>query len=172
MALEGAGVTGRQAKAVDDQSDTQRPIEFLMTPPATDPARTLLDAAEATLAELYGPPGSGLPRDELLPPAGGYLVGWEGGLAVAGGGYTRHEEGVAEIRRMFVIPESRSRGIARKLLVAVEHAARAAGYTTVILDTGAKQPHAEALYRSAGYEEIAKYRATSRASYWGAKRLD
>jgi GNAT superfamily N-acetyltransferase len=72
---------------------------------------------------------------------------------------------------MYVEPDARSRGHARRLLRGLEDAARRLGYTTVRLDTGPKQPHAAALYASAGYEEIADYNGNPLASYWAEKRL-
>ena len=146
-------------------------LVFRRADAATEPATALLAAAEAMLAEMYGPSGP-LPRELLTPPAGGYLVVLQGDQPIAGGGFTRHDDETAEIRRMFVVPDARSRGVARRLLTALEDEIRSAGYRRVILDTGEKQPHAEALYRSAGYEEIENYRGpASRACYWGAKRL-
>ena len=52
---------------------------------------------------------------ELEPPHGGaYVVGWEDGRAVAGGALKRLEPGVAEIKRMYVVPDARGRGLARR----------------------------------------------------------
>ena len=45
------------------------------------------------------------------------------------------------------------------------------GYETVRLDTGPRQPHAQALYESAGYHPIANFNAHPTASYWGEKEL-
>ena len=144
-------------------------VTFVLAEPTSPSVAQLLVAAEMHLTELYGPTDP-IVRSLLEPPDGGYLVGWHDGLPIAGGGFTRHDPSSAEIRRMFVISTARSSGIARRLLAAIEDEARRAGYRRVILDTGAKQPHAEALYRSAGYSEIENYRGpASRASYWGAK---
>ncbi len=64
------------------------------------------------------------------------------------------EPHVAEFKRMFTIAEQRGRGIARRLLAALERAAQERGYTVVRLETGIRQPEALGLYRSAGYREI------------------
>jgi hypothetical protein len=61
--------------------------------------------------------------------------------------------------------------VARALLAALEDAARGLGYEVARLDTGPLQPHAEALYRSAGYAEIANFNANPVASFFGEKRL-
>ena len=61
--------------------------------------------------------------------------------------------------------------VRRELLQALEDAVRDLGYERARLDTGPRQPHAEALYRSAGYEEIADYNGNPHASFFGEKRL-
>ena len=109
--------------------------------------------------------------EELRAPDGAYFVGYEASVAVAGGGLRRLEEGVAEIKRMYVRPEARSRGVAGALLRTLEEAARAMGYSRTRLDTGPKQPTAERLYRAAGYAEIARYNDNPFACFWGEKQL-
>jgi GNAT superfamily N-acetyltransferase len=113
-----------------------------------------------------------LAPSELRAPDGTYLVGWEGQVAVAGGGVRRLDDGVAEIKRMFVRPAARSRGIAGELLTALEYSARSLGYRLARLDTGPKQAHAERLYRRAGFAPVAPYNDNPYASFWGEKKLD
>jgi ribosomal protein S18 acetylase RimI-like enzyme len=55
---------------------------------------------------------------------------------------------------MFTAPAARGRGLARRMLAAVEESARAAGCSRLILETGDKQPEAIALYESSGYQRI------------------
>jgi len=144
-------------------------MRFQAIHPDEEPARSLLAAMEAELAEMYG--GCGVvERGDLWLPRGSFLVGFEDDRPVAGGGFRWMRDGTAEIKRMYVVPDARSRGIARALLVAVEDAARSAGYARVALDTGAKQPHAEALYRSAGYTEVEPFNDAP-AVFWGEKPL-
>lgn len=143
---------------------------WVPTDPDDEPAASLLAADEAELASMYGTITT-QPRDQLRAPTGDFLVGWEAGTPVACGGIRRHDDQRAEVRRMYVVPEARSRGVGRALLGAVEEAARRRGYPTVVLDTGAEQPHAEALYRRAGYAEVTPYRTESNASFWGEKHL-
>jgi GNAT superfamily N-acetyltransferase len=108
---------------------------------------------------------------ELRPPAGAFYVGCEDDVAVAGGGLRRLGDGVAEIKRMYVRPNARGRGLAAALLRTLEEAARDLGYTRTRLDTGPKQVHAQRLYRSAGYVEIEPYNENPFACFWGEKRL-
>ena len=137
-------------------------------------ARALVEAMVAELKRTFPPglPGPPPPTaEEMSSPRGCYAVLYEGGRAVAGGGLRELEPGVAEIKRMYVVPEARSRGLARRLLEELETAARDLGYARVRLDTGDPQPHARALYRSAGYREIDNYNDNGYASYWGEKAL-
>jgi GNAT superfamily N-acetyltransferase len=149
---------------------------FVACDPEQAPASELLAEMAVELTDLYGSP-SRLDRPALLPselraPNGTYLVGWEGQTVVAGGGVRQMDDGLAEIKRMFVRPAARSRGIAGELLRALEDAARSMGYTRVRLDTGPKQEHAERLYRRAGFVPIAAYNDNPFASFWGEKDLD
>ena len=151
-------------------------MEFRAMDAGLPPASDLLEAMILELVPLYGridvPEAPSASAADFRPPGGTFLVGFDDeGRPVAGGGVKRLGPGVAEIKRMYVLPDARGRGIARELLVALEDAARDLGYERVRLDTGAKQPHAEALYRSAGYADIPDYNGNPAASYWGEKRL-
>jgi GNAT superfamily N-acetyltransferase len=149
---------------------------FVACDPEEPPASELLAEMAVELNALYDR-ADRLDLPVLLPaelraPVGTYLVGWEGQAAVAGGGVRHFDQGVAEIKRMFVRPAARSRGIAGELLTALEGAARSLGYRSVRLDTGPKQEHAERLYRRAGFAPIAAYNDNPFASFWGEKDLD
>ena len=150
-------------------------VRFELRDPEEPPASDLLAAMRVELNDVYetfsrldNPP---LHPSELRPPNGVYVVGYEGTEAVAGGGVRRLSEDVGEIKRMYVRPEARSRGLARALLVALEEAARSLGYLAVRLDTGPKQVHALALYRSAGYVDVDPYNDNPFACFWGEKQL-
>ncbi|HEY1650598.1 MAG TPA: GNAT family N-acetyltransferase [Acidimicrobiales bacterium] len=150
-------------------------IHFELCDPEQPPASELLAEMRVELNDIYesfnrldNPP---LSPEELRGPGGAYLVGYEGSAAVAGGGLRRLDEGVAEIKRMFVRPAARSRGVAGALLTALETAARELGYERVRLDTGPKQVHGLALYRSAGYVDVPPYNDNPFACFWGEKIL-
>jgi GNAT superfamily N-acetyltransferase len=150
-------------------------VHFELCDPEQPPASELLAAMRAELNDAYETfsrlDNPLLAPAELRAPAGAYVVGYEGEEAVAGGGVRRLADGVAEIKRMYVRPSARSRGVAAALLAALEDAARALGYTSARLDTGPKQPHALRLYRSAGYAEVPPYNDNPFACFWGEKRL-
>jgi GNAT superfamily N-acetyltransferase len=158
-------------KPMSDQPD----LSFRTEPAGESPARDLLSAVEAELVELYGfstiaNTPSATPED-FGQPGAGFLVLYRGEDAIACGGVKQIGPGMAEIKRMYVVPAERSRGHARRLLTALEELAARLGHTKVRLDTGNRQPHALALYSSAGYREIPDYNENVYASYWFEKDL-
>jgi GNAT superfamily N-acetyltransferase len=128
----------------------------------TDPVATaLMAAALADLAERYDGDGDSTPMSpaQFTPPDGAFLVAWLDGRPVGCGGWrTWHgDPDLAEIKRMYTIPESRGRGVAQALLGALEESARLAGRKRIVLETGARQPEAIALYGKTGYARIADF---------------
>jgi ribosomal protein S18 acetylase RimI-like enzyme len=93
---------------------------------------------------------------EFEPPSGLFLVGSQDGVGMACGGWRSHGHD-AEIKRMYVRPAARRSGLARAMLAELERTALAAGHRRIILETGSEQPEAVALYRSAGYTDIAPF---------------
>lgn len=83
-----------------------------------------------------------------------FLVAHADGEAIGCGAVRELEPGVGEIKRMFVQPAWRRRGVARQLLAALEAEARKLGYVALRLETALGQPEAICLYRSAGYVDI------------------
>jgi GNAT superfamily N-acetyltransferase len=149
---------------------------FAPCDPDEPPASELLAEMAAELNALYFTPNRlDLPPvhpSELRPPDGVYLVGWEGDQARAGGAVRRLDDDLAEVKRMFVRPPARSRGVAAQLLAALEDSARLLGYRRLRLDTGPKQVHALALYRREGYVAIEPYNDNPFACFWGEKELE
>ncbi|MEU8677032.1 GNAT family N-acetyltransferase [Streptomyces sp. NPDC048560] len=127
----------------------------------------LNDQVQLEYVERYGDGGDVTPLDATMfdPPRGLYLLAYdEADQPVATGGWRSQErnaegysDGDAEIKRMFVIPEGRGRGLARRILAALEADARAAGRTRMVLETGDQQPEAIALYTSSGYTPCSKF---------------
>jgi GNAT superfamily N-acetyltransferase len=144
--------------------------------PADSPdALRLVADMVAELVPVYGDvdePGtpSATPED-FSPPGGAFVAVYADGRPVAGGGIKRLDASTAEIKRMYVVPAARSRGLARLLLDALEDAARSLGYRVARLDTASEQRHAVALYASAGYVEVPDYNGNPYATYWAEKVL-
>jgi GNAT superfamily N-acetyltransferase len=100
----------------------------------------------------------GTPVDpaEFAPPHGLFLVAYVDGTPAACGGWRAHGTAV-ELKRMYVTPAFRGRGLARAMLAALERTAVEAGHRRVILETGQRQPEAIALYESSGYEPVPRF---------------
>ncbi|MEH0938786.1 GNAT family N-acetyltransferase [Micromonospora psammae] len=86
-----------------------------------------------------------------------YLVVSDGGRAVACGGVQALDADTGELKRMYVRPAYRGRGIARQLLSALEELAFQQGHSVLRLETGTYLPAAIGLYTSCGYEPIPVY---------------
>ena len=123
--------------------------------------QALARAQQAEMAGLYeGEADIGPARaaEEFVEPVGVFLVVRDDdGRAVACGGVTRFDETRGELKRMYVAPEMRGRGLGRRLLVELEDAARRLGYEGLVLETGDRQPEALGLYASSGYVRIPCY---------------
>ena len=122
--------------------------------------QALTAALEAELLGRYaGVAGSGPEPTPgaFEPPDGLFLLVRESEEAVACGGLCRYDEATAELRRMYVAPSARGRGVARTLLAALEDEARALGYAFLRLETGDRQPEAIGLYASSGYRPIPRF---------------
>jgi GNAT superfamily N-acetyltransferase len=82
-------------------------------------------------------------------------------------------EGVRmEVKHLYVVPAARGRGLGRRLLEALEAAARDAGARTLVLDTNRSLEAAGGLYRSAGFVPVPAFNDNPNATDWYGKRLD
>lgn len=158
-------------------------LVFRAAPSDVGDAAALVAAMLAEMRELYWDVGGsgGLDLDspdmpkagpaELGPPGGVFLVGYHGDVAVCGGGLKRLPDGACEIKRMYVVPAARGQGVARKLLHALEDAARGLGYSIARLDTGPRQAHAQGFYEREGYHAVGNFNDNPVATYFGEKQL-
>ncbi len=111
------------------------------------------------------------PGAELVPPSGCFLIARLAGRPVGCGAVRKLDEATAEIKRMWIDPAVRGRGVGRGLLGGLESAAERLGCRLVRLDTSSHLPEALNLYRSSGYEEIAPYNDNFYAHHWFEKVL-
>jgi GNAT superfamily N-acetyltransferase len=122
--------------------------------------QALCVAQQTEMHGIYGEADIGPAREApmFVPPDGVFLViRDDDGRAVGCGGIARFDDERGEVKRMYVVPEARGRGLGRRLLQELEAAARALGYATVVLETGDRQPEALGLYETSGYERIPCY---------------
>lgn len=122
-------------------------------------AQRLINEVQAEYVVRYGSPDETLVDPaEFAPPEGVFMIGYLAGEPVATGGLRRHREVTdaveVEIKRMYVVPGARGRGLSRVMLAALEERARALGATRLVLETGSRQPEAIRLYTTSGYEPI------------------
>ncbi len=85
------------------------------------------------------------------------VVAYNDQTPVACGAIKEYDAQTMEVKRMFVIPEMRGKGIAAAVLIELENWARELGYTKCILETGTNMHDAIGLYKKMGYENIPNY---------------
>ena len=95
-----------------------------------------------------------LDREEVVEGRGAFVVVYDGTEPVGCGALRRLDGDSAELKRMFVEPCARGRGVGRVLLAELEAEARRLGVGRVVLETGVRQQRALALYESAGFTHI------------------
>jgi ribosomal protein S18 acetylase RimI-like enzyme len=121
----------------------------------------LTERVQRYYVDIYGGPDADpLTADMLTSPSGGFVIGYLDDQPVAMGGWLwAPSEGArtAQIRRMYVDPSVRRRGVGRRLLGSLEADAADHGAEWMILTTGRPQTDAIALYRAAGYCDIAPF---------------
>ena len=135
-----------------------------------------LDAYYRELARRFDAgfdPAKGKPVgvEDMTPPRGWFFVARLDGRAVGCGALVRLGADEGEIKRVWTAPDARGLGVARRIVAAVETAARQAGLKTLKLDTNRALKEAHALYRALGYAEIGRYNDNPYADHWFEKRL-
>ena len=113
------------------------------------------------------------PNDDLVPPAGFFLMASRDGVPGGCAGVRFGPAGYAELKRMFVVPDARGLGVARALLAAAEQGAREHGVRTMRLETRLDLLAARQLYVTQGYREVPAFANDDPyAECWYAKALD
>ncbi|MPV87879.1 GNAT family N-acetyltransferase [Georgenia ruanii] len=127
---------------------------LIVSPPPQDPELVrLLVAAVDELNARY-------PEDPTahgLDPRARFLLADVEGEAAGCVALVPYAPGVGEIKRMFVAPGHRGRGIATQLLATLEDRARAQEIRTLLLETGVRQPESVALYEKLGFRAVEAY---------------
>jgi GNAT superfamily N-acetyltransferase len=121
-------------------------------------SRELVERVQHEYVQRYGgPDAAAVDPAEFLPPEGLFLVAEVGGRPAGCGAWRALEAEVAEIKRLYVEPGFRRRGLAQEIVTRLERSAAEAGFATVVLNTGDRQPEALALYARLGYRPVSGY---------------
>jgi GNAT superfamily N-acetyltransferase len=134
-------------------------VATLRALPYDDPvAQYLVAQVQQEYVQRYGGPDEAVVDPaEFLPPAGIFLVAEVDGVPAGCGAWRALPTGEAEIKRVYVEPAFRRRGLAALIVAALEAGAADAGHEAVILNTGDQQPEALALYARLGYTSVPGY---------------
>jgi GNAT superfamily N-acetyltransferase len=158
-------------------TDTAAPIEIGVEPADSPDALRCVAAYFRELEERFEhgfDPGSGGYAGGVAKDGakGCFLIARRGGQAVGCGELKALDAQTGEIKRMWIAPDARGHGLARRLLDALEEKARGLGMRRVRLDTNRTLKEAQALYRKAGYREIGRYNDNLYADFFFEKELD
>ena len=133
------------------------PLKIETADPIGETARELVHALCAEMSERYGSPPSPFSLSEAAAPRTVFLVARLAGQPVGCGALRQFDDRTAEIKRMYVAPAGRRRGIARRILIELEWHAMELGYQSIRMETGIQQPEAQRLYESLSYQHIAAF---------------
>ena len=170
----------QRTRLVQSMAETERlltasAVEVTERDPRDPGARSCLQAYFGEIGGRFDggfdPARSLISDDEMTPPGGLFLVASLHGEPVGCGGVRFHDGAPAYIKRMWVSPAVRGLGLGRRLLAELEGRAVARHASAVQLETNRTLGEAIAMYRSAGYQEVAPFNDEPYAHHWFEKTL-
>ena len=135
-----------------------RMVNGELAPPGMEAA--FADYVEQAIASEMGR----IPECFLAEAGSGFWVAMDSPTLIGMVGIERHSAEEAELRRMYVNPTFRRRGIGNRLLDHIEEFCRDAGYTRLILSTSEVQGAALATYKARGYEMVREETAEAQST--------
>jgi GNAT superfamily N-acetyltransferase len=124
---------------------------------SADASRDLIGALNAELSAIYPEAGAThfrLDGEEVTGGRGAFLIVYQEGTPVGCGALRLLDPQTGELKRMYIAPAVRGKGLGRRLVAALEAEARALGVRRLVLETGVRQAAALALYRATGFQPI------------------
>jgi putative acetyltransferase len=118
---------------------------------------TLVKALDAYLATTDGDEHAFYSQYNKIDKIKHVIVFYENDIPIGCGALKAFDDSAMEVKRMFVSPEGRNRGIASKMLAELEAWARQLGYVKCVLETGRRQTEAISLYHRNGYQVTGNY---------------
>jgi GNAT superfamily N-acetyltransferase len=129
-------------------------VEYRIESAGSPAASRLIAALDGELARQYpGLPINGIDVAAFEADGGVFAIGYVDGKPAVCGAF-RPWEDAAEIKRMFVMPAERGRGLGRRMLAFLEAESARRGFSRGVLETGNLQTEAIGLYRSMGWTPI------------------
>ena len=132
-------------------------VTLAVEPFESDDAQRLVRALDEHLSSLYLPEqrfGPNLKPAQVAPGLGTFVVARGDGNAIGCGALRRLDATTGEVKRMYVAPDVRGRGVGRQILDRIESEAATLGINRLVLETGIHQAEAIALYTRAGFSQI------------------
>lgn len=151
-------------------------VALAIEDPATPDAQWCLGEYFTELSEAF-PTGydpntdSGFDVSAFQPPNGAMFILRDDGAPIGCGVVHRFDQDRAEVKRMWVAQSHRGRGLASRLLAALETWAAEHGFGRVVLDTNSSLAKAIAMYESKGYVATERYNEGVYCDRWFEKRL-
>ena len=125
-----------------------------------DVSQNLVRALNEELTRMYPEPGANhfeLGSEETARGRGAFLVLYRNQIAVGCGAIRLLDAQTGELKRMYVAPGERGKGLGRRLVLELEAEARSLGVQRLVLETGTRQLAALALYRAVGFHPVPLY---------------
>ena len=149
-------------------------VEIAVEDPGSVDAVWCLEAYFAELSERFAAgfdPTLSVPanREEMIPPSGIFLVARLDGAPIGCGALKVKNDGIGEIKRMWVSSANRSLGVGRRILEQLEEHARKTGIQVLRLETNGSLKEAQAFYRRYGYREVDAFNEEPYAHHWFEK---
>ncbi len=132
-------------------------ITIAAEPFDSDDARRLIASLDEHLASRYPPEqrfGPNLRPQQIAAGLGTFVIARADGRAVGCGALRKLDETSAEVKRMYVAPDLRGNGVAKRILDHLEGVGRELGVHRLVLETGIYQAEAIGLYHQAGFEPV------------------
>lgn len=131
-------------------------MEFILCDTANKAFTDLIECLDAELTQRYGKAQASYQPHNIVEHAEA-IVALEGDTPAGCGCFRQYDCSTVEIKRMYVRPEYRGRGVACEILRRLESRAAEMGYRSVVLETGLGQPEAIGLYEKNSYVHIPNY---------------
>jgi DNA-binding MarR family transcriptional regulator/GNAT superfamily N-acetyltransferase len=141
---------GRDRTAIKEADPRSEAARFCLEAYYAELARRLETGFDVTLS-------CDPEAEAMVRPRGAFLLALADGLPVGCVGLKGSGGAIAEVKRLWIDPAARGFGLARRLMQAVETAARDLAIAVLRLDTNSALPEALALYRKTGWVEIARF---------------